>query len=539
MINAPDRLMLIKSIKARQIYDSRGKPTIEVDLYTNDNNNNSNNNDNSDNNNGKNGNDSKFKNNSFYSIPYRATVPSGASTGIYEAHELRDNDPSIEFGQSVHKAVSLINKVINDALKGMSVKNQQEIDMKLINLDGTEKLTRLGANSILAVSLATAIASSSLQYMPLYQYLFLLSESISNCHSSTIFMADESRKEELMRDSIKQEKKFSFHLPIPAFNVINGGKHAGNLLAPQELMVVPNGSSFRECMKMASEIYQNLKIIIKKSFGVDAVNVGDEGGFAPPISNIREGLDLIVKAIEKSGYSGRVGIALDVAASEMYSSSTGKYDLDFKMETEGIEGKDSKNSLEIINHRLLSGDELVNFYLELIRDYPIISIEDPFDQDDWNSWSKLVEKVFLNHSHPVQIVGDDLTVTNPKRIQMAIEKKACNCLLLKPNQIGTLTEAIRAANLAHLIGGWTVMVSHRSGETEDTLIADLAVALKGATMIKAGAPCRGERVCKYNRLLRIEEELMERSMEQMEEGKDDVTVELAKLSIFNGIKGKK
>jgi enolase len=276
-------------------------------------------------------------------------------------------------------------------------------------------------------------------------------------------------------------------LPVPAFNVINGGSHAGNKLAMQEFMILPVGaSSFTEAMRMGVEVYHNLKNIIKDKYGQDATNVGDEGGFAPNIQNNKEGLELLKAAIAKAGYTDKVKIGMDVAASEFFGE--GKYDLDFK----------TKNNDK---SQVLTGDQLSNLYKEFVNEFPVVSIEDPFDQDDWDSYAKLTADLGKN----IQIVGDDLLVTNPKRIQTAIEKKACNALLLKVNQIGSVTESIQACKLAQS-AGWGVMVSHRSGETEDTFIADLVVGL-GTGEIKTGAPCRSERLAKYNQLLRIEEEL--------------------------------
>ncbi|KAK3829543.1 MAG: enolase [Linnemannia elongata] len=275
-------------------------------------------------------------------------------------------------------------------------------------------------------------------------------------------------------------------MPVPAFNVINGGSHAGNKLAMQEFMILPTGAAnFAEAMKIGSEVYHTLKSVIKKKYGQDATNVGDEGGFAPNIQDNAEGLDLLVDAIEKAGYTGRVKIGMDVAASEFLTKDN-KYDLDFK-------SADSDAS------KHLAGEELAQLYQDFTAKYPIVSIEDPFDQDDWSAWSH------LTGATNIQIVGDDLTVTNPARIATAIEKKACNALLLKVNQIGTITESIKAAVLSQQ-SGWGVMVSHRSGETEDFTIADIVVGLRTG-QIKTGAPCRSERLAKYNQLLRIEEEL--------------------------------
>jgi len=278
-------------------------------------------------------------------------------------------------------------------------------------------------------------------------------------------------------------------LPVPAFNVINGGSHACNKLAMQEFMLFPLGAStFKEAMRMGSEIYHHLKKVIHKKYGLDATAVGDEGGFAPNVQDPMETLELLKNAIEAAGYTGKISIGMDVAASEFYKEVGGKnvYDLDFKAE---------KND----GSKCISGDQLAQLYKDMIAKYPIVSIEDGFDQDDWENWIK------LHQATQIQLVGDDLTVTNPKRIQVAIEKKACNCLLLKVNQIGSVTESINANNLARK-NGWGVMVSHRSGETEDTFIADLVVGL-ATGQIKTGAPCRSERLAKYNQIMRIEEEL--------------------------------
>jgi len=280
-------------------------------------------------------------------------------------------------------------------------------------------------------------------------------------------------------------------LPVPAFNVINGGSHAGNKLAMQEFMILPVGaSSFREAVRMGAEVYQNLKLVIKEKYGQDATNVGDEGGFAPNILDNREGLELLVKAIEKSGYTGKVKIGMDVAASEFCLENSTNYDLDFK----------TKNNDK---SQVLSGEKLADLYRDFAKDYPIVSIEDPFDQDDWGHYEKLTTSVGTD----IQIVGDDLLVTNTKRIRKAIDQKSCNALLLKVNQIGSVTESIEACKMAQA-AGWGVMVSHRSGETEDTFIADLVVGLRTG-QIKTGAPCRSERLAKYNQIMRIEEELGE------------------------------
>lgn len=418
--------MGIKKIHARQIYDSRGNPTVEVDLYT----------------------DKGL---------FRSAVPSGASTGIHEALELRDNDKNVHHGKGVLKAVSNINDIVAKQLiaKNFDVTKQREIDQFLLDLDGTENKGKLGANAILGVSLCICRAGAAEKNMPLYKYI-----------------AELAGNKQII-------------LPTPAFNVINGGSHAGNKLAMQEFMILPTGAtSFNEAMRMGSEIYHHLKKVIQAKFGLDATAVGDEGGFAPNIQSNKEALELIKAAIEKAGYNGKIEIGMDVAASEFFKE--GKYDLDFK------NPESNKNDW-------LTPDKLCELYKSFLKDYPITSIEDPFDQDDWTAWTALTGAV------SAQVVGDDLTVTNPKRIQTAVEKKACNCLLLKVNQIGSITEAIDAHLLAKK-NGWGTMVSHRSGETEDTFIADLVVGLSTG-QIKTGAPCRSERLAKYNQILRIEEEL--------------------------------
>ena len=362
----------------------------------------------------------------------------------------------------VLKAVDNINSIIAPALikKNFDVTHQEEIDTFLIDLDGTENKSKLGANAILGVSLAVAKAGAAQKGVPLYRHI-----------------ADLAGNDKVV-------------LPVPAFNVINGGSHAGNKLAMQEFMILPTGaSSFKEAMRIGSEVYHTLKGVIKKKYGQDATNVGDEGGFAPNIQDNREGLELLKTAIAQAGYTDKVVIGMDVAASEFYKE--GKYDLDFKNPASDPS-------------KWLTGEQLADLYREFIRDYPVVSIEDGFDQDDWDSYTK------LHASVSIQLVGDDLTVTNPKRIQTAIEKKAVNALLLKVNQIGSLTESIRAAKLSQG-AGWGVMVSHRSGETEDTFIADLVVGLRTG-QIKTGAPCRSERLAKYNQLLRIEEELGDKAV---------------------------
>lgn len=419
--------MTIQKIHARQIFDSRGNPTVEVDVVTN-------------------------------KGLFRAAVPSGASTGVHEALEMRDEIKADYMGKGVLKAVKNVNEIIGPKLiaKGLCTTQQEQIDeFMLKELDGTENKSKMGANAILGVSLAICKAGAAAKGVPLYRHI-----------------ADLAGNKDVI-------------LPVPAFNVINGGSHAGNKLAMQEFMILPVGAkNFTEAMKMGSEVYHNLKAVIKGKYGLDACNVGDEGGFAPNIQNNMEGLELLKVAIEKAGYTGKVKIGMDVAASEFYKE--GKYDLDFKNPA-------SPQSSWI------SAEKLTDVFVEMTSKYPVVSIEDPFDQDDWPAWATFTAKT------GVQVVGDDLTVTNPKRVQKAIDEKSCNCLLLKVNQIGSVTESIRACKMSQA-AGWGVMVSHRSGETEDDTIADLVVGLCTG-QIKTGAPCRSERLSKYNQLLRIEEEL--------------------------------
>ncbi|CAN4118272.1 unnamed protein product [Withania somnifera] len=423
----------IKSVKARQIFDSRGNPTVEVDVHLSN------------------------------GVWARAAVPSGASTGIYEALELRDGG-SDYLGKGVSKAVNNVNSIIGPALIGKDPTDQTGLDNYMVHqLDGTQNewgwcKQKLGANAILAVSLAVCKAGAAVKNIPLYKHIANLAGN----------------------------KKLV--LPVPAFNVINGGSHAGNKLAMQEFMILPVGaSSFKEAMKMGCEVYHHLKAVIKKKYGQDATNVGDEGGFAPNIQENKEGLELLKTAIDKAGYTGKVVIGMDVAASEFYGKDK-TYDLNFKEENNNGSQK-------------ISGDQLKDLYKSFVSEYPIVSIEDPFDQDDWEIYAKLTAEI----GEKVQIVGDDLLVTNPKRVAKAISGKTCNALLLKVNQIGSVTESIEAVKMSKQ-AGWGVMTSHRSGETEDTFIADLAVGLSTG-QIKTGAPCRSERLAKYNQLLRIEEEL--------------------------------
>lgn len=430
--------MPIQSIKARQIIDSRGNPTVEVDLTT------------------ENG-------------LFRAAVPSGASTGEFEALELRDGGKAF-MGKGVQQAIKNVNEIIAPALLTKDETKQSELDKFMVEeLDGTKNewgwcKKKLGANAILAVSLALCKAGAAARKVPLWQHIADLAGNPTPC------------------------------MPVPSFNIINGGSHAGNKLAMQEFMVLPVGAaSFTEAMQIGCEVYHNLKKVIKARYGLDATAVGDEGGFAPNIQDNSEALNLIEEAIKMAGYTDKVRLGMDVAASEFYTGKDdARYNLDFK----------NPNAAESDK---LSADKLIEMYEGFIskskESSSIVSIEDPFDQDDWDSWVKFTARVGTD----VQIVGDDLTVTNPTRVQKAIDTKACNALLLKVNQIGSVTESIEAVTMAKK-AGWAIMASHRSGETEDAFIADLAVGLSTG-QIKTGAPCRSERLAKYNQLLRIEEEL--------------------------------
>src|SRR3989338_3622809 len=406
---------IIKHLSAHEILDSRGNPTVEVTLTTN-------------------------------KVTVNAQVPSGASTGVHEALELRDKEKRYQ-GLGVQKAIRNVNQIIAPKLIGKNCTYQQKIDKLLCSLDGTANKSKLGANALLGVSLACAKAAAASQNQPLYQYLNTL---------------------------LKTKRKMI--IPTPYLNSINGGKHADNDLAFQEFMLVPQCKTANENIRAASEIYHVLKKDIHKKYGKATTNVGDEGGFAPPLKTVKAALQILNQAISDAGYKGKVTIAIDCAASEFYSK--GKYRVD---------------------NKALTKDQLLHLYLQLIREFPISSIEDPFEQEDFAFFAQLRAKT------NIQIVGDDLTVTNVQRLKTAIEHKSINCLLLKVNQIGTLSEALAAAELAFR-SDLKVMVSHRSAETVDTFIADLAVAL-GCGQIKAGAPCRGERVAKYNSLLEIEREI--------------------------------
>jgi len=408
----------ISRLKAREILDSRGNPTVEVEVELSD------------------------------GTIGRAAVPSGASTGTYEALELRDGDASRFKGLGVLKAVNNINRIMTLSMVGTSVTDQAEVDRKLIELDGTTNKSHLGANAILGVSLAIAHAAANQAHTPLYHYL---------------------------------GKEETYVLPVPMMNILNGGRHATESTDFQEFMVVPTGvNSFRQSLQIGTEVYHSLKQVLKEK-GLNT-NVGDEGGFAPSLSSNKEAVEAVLLAIEKAGYQPGKDcyIALDPAATEFYED--GKYIL----AKEGVS---------------LTTAEMIDYYVNWAATYPIISIEDGLAEDDWDGWQLLTEKLGTT----VQLVGDDLYTTNVNRLAKGIRLKTSNSILVKPNQIGTLTEAITAIKMAKQ-AGWTAVVSHRSGETEDTTIADLAVGLNSG-LIKAGAPCRSERTAKYNRLLRIEEEL--------------------------------
>lgn len=415
--------MNIAKIHARQILDSRGNPTVEADVILED------------------------------GTLGRAAVPSGASTGSHEALELRDNDKTKYKGKGVLKAVENINIEIALALENFDVTIQDSIDQKLIDLDGTENKSRLGANAILAVSLACSCAAANLKKIPLYQYFNSL-----------------------------VTKPVEMILPLPLINVINGGKHANWVTDIQEFMIIPSGAkSFSKALQMGTEVFQELADVLKEK-GY-STNVGDEGGYAPLIKGGNsKPLELIMEAIKKAGYKpGKdITIGLDLAASEFFED--GKYNL-----------KTEK--------REISSDEMIDWLVDLCQEFPIVSLEDCLDQEDWKGWKKITQKL----GNKIQIVGDDLFVTNIKYLDRGIKEKSANAILIKLNQIGTLTETIKAVERAHG-ANWNAIISHRSGETEDTTIAHLAVGL-ATGQIKSGSLCRSERVCKYNELLRIEEQL--------------------------------
>ncbi|MCB0818983.1 MAG: phosphopyruvate hydratase [Bacteroidetes bacterium] len=411
----------IAFIQARQILDSRGNPTVEVDVYTEG------------------------------GAMGRAAVPSGASTGTHEAVELRDGDAKRYMGKGVEKAVRNINTAIKEELTGMEVSDQRLLDMTMIDLDGSENKGNLGANAILGVSLAAAKAAASESGQPLYRYVGGVNAAL---------------------------------LPVPMMNILNGGSHADNSIDFQEFMIMPvNANSFSEALRMGTEVFHNLKSVLKKK-GM-STNVGDEGGFAPSLKSNDEAIATVLEAIEKAGYrpGEDIYIAMDAAASEFYNREEGVYHL-----------KKSTGDK-------LKPSEMVDFWVDWCKKYPILSIEDGLDEDDWNSWSLLTQKL----GNKVQLVGDDLFVTNVDRLSRGIEENVANSILVKVNQIGSLTETINAVQMA-MNNGYTAVMSHRSGETEDTTIADLAVALR-CGQIKTGSASRSDRIAKYNQLLRIEEML--------------------------------
>lgn len=422
-----DKEMLIRDIFAREILDSRGNPTIEAEVLAGEN------------------------------IVGRAAVPSGASTGKYEAVELRDQEERYG-GKGVERAVENVNSCLAKAVIGMNVFDQKEIDRALCKADGTENKSNLGANAILGVSMAAARAAAKGLNIPLYRYLGGV-----------------------------QAKK----MPVPMMNILNGGVHADNPLDIQEFMIVPvRETSFRERLRICAEIYHMLRAVLKGK-GLQT-GVGDEGGFAPELADTKEALRTIRDAAERAGYRmGRdIMIALDVAASELYIEEKGGY----------IFAGEGKKGEPVVR----TTEEIISYYEELVEEFPIFSIEDPLDEEDWDGWKKLTKKI----GNRVQLVGDDLFVTNAQRLRKGIELGAANAILIKVNQIGTLSETFETIKTAQE-AGYNVIVSHRSGETEDTIIADIAVAFNTG-QIKTGAPCRSERVAKYNRLLRIEEQIGEK-----------------------------
>ena len=473
---------LITEVKGRQILDSRGNPTVEAEIvarkYKVENSNEN-----------KTTVDEKVEGEK--PITGRASVPSGASTGKHEAVELRDREKAY-LGQGVTKAVSHINHQIRMELLGKEVNHQKETDSLLCEIDGTGNKGGLGANAVLGVSLAVAKAAAKVKDIPLYRYLYDISK--------------------------KTDDKDKFVLPVPMMNILNGGKHAKNSVDFQEFMIMPIGAkSFSEALCMGCEIYHTLKKILAADGKATAV--GDEGGFAPDLKDAFEVLEYLKRAVEEAGYvCGRdVVFSLDVAASELYEANSGMYF--FPGETENLQKKEEKEYDFRVKDTTLEGvpdtkqfsvmrstSEMIGLYEELCNRYPIYSIEDGLHEEDWEGWKDLTKRL----GNKVQLVGDDLFVTNPKRLQKGIEEKCANAILIKPNQIGTLTETMEAILMAHE-NGYKAIVSHRSGETEDTTIADLAVALS-CGQIKTGAPCRTDRVAKYNRLLRIEEELGEEAV---------------------------
>lgn len=461
---------LITKLKGRQILDSRGNPTVEAEVIVND------------------------------TIMGRAAVPSGASTGRFEAVELRDKEKAY-LGQGVTKAVSHINHQLLQDLLRKDVTNQQEIDRLLCEIDGTENKGALGANAILGVSLAVAKAAAKTKEEPLYRSL----------KTTAIEMGSKNTVK-------KQEYKDKFVMPVPMMNILNGGKHAKNTVDFQEFMIMPVGAStFSEALRMGTEIYHTLKKIL--SADGKSTSVGDEGGFAPDLKDAFEVFDYLTKAVEEAGYvCGKdIVFAMDAAASELYEENSGMYffpgesevlrqkeekEYNFKVKDTTTEGVPDTKRMSVMR----STGEMISLYEELCARYPIYSIEDGLNEEDWEGWKELTKRL----GNKVQLVGDDLFVTNSKRLKRGIEEKCGNSILIKLNQIGTLTETMEAISLAHE-NGFAAIVSHRSGETEDTTIADLAVALC-CGQIKTGAPCRTDRVAKYNQLLRIEEELKDEAV---------------------------
>lgn len=433
------RYLPVRKVHARQVLDSRGNPTVEVEVTVGE---------------GVVGIDG---------YTARAIVPSGASTGKFEAVELRDGDKGNYVGLSVEKAVYNVNTKLAEAILGENALNQMNIDMLLIEADGTENKSSVGANATLGVSMAVARAAAMALRIPLYQYL-------GGCHTC--------------------------RMPVPMMNILNGGKHADNTVDLQEFMIMPVGAAtFPEGIRMCAEIYQFLKIILKEK--KLSTSVGDEGGFAPDLAEARDVLNLMMEAVNRAGYEpGRdVGIAIDAAASELYEEDRDVYYFPGESEMKGRE-------------ILRDSREMVEYYEKLIDEFPIVSIEDGLQEDDWEGWKLLTERL----GGRVQLVGDDLFVTNIKRLRCGITLGVGNAILIKVNQIGTLSEALDAVEMAHR-GGYSTVISHRSGETEDSFIADLAVAV-GAGQIKTGAPCRSDRNAKYNQLLRIHEKLGELSVYQ-------------------------
>jgi enolase len=409
----------IRAVRARQVLDSRGNPTVEAEVVTRS------------------------------GAVGRAIVPSGASTGAHEALELRDGDKRLFGGLGVMKAVSNVNERIGPKILGLDCIQQSALDRLMIDLDGTKEKRRLGANAILAVSMALARAGAAVQGLPLYRYLH-------------------ARKR--------------YKLPVPMMNVINGGEHAGNKLSVQEFLIEPVGaSSCSEAIRFGAEVYHALKGILKERYGPSSVNVGDEGGYAPPLTNTREALDAMMAAISKAGYTeSEIKLGIDAASSTFF---------------------DAERSLYRIDDEGYTSEELEDYYANLADSYPLTTVEDPFDEEAFSDFQRMTARL----GGRIKIIGDDLYATNPERIERGIREKATNAVLIKLNQIGTVTETFEAINVSR-DAGLEIIVSHRSGETEDAFISHLATAVE-ATLIKAGAPARGERTAKYNELLRIEEEL--------------------------------